>query len=76
MSGRKTYVVTCDGCGRVAFAAPTFPRNLNEVRADLANDGWTFKLVRRRDSGPAPTFDYCPACSMPKPAAEETEARS
>lgn len=73
MSAKQTYAVVCDRCGHAALAAPEFPRRLFQVRADLAQDGWTHHLEPREiRAGAAPSLDLCPACSAAAP--EEDKA--
>lgn len=50
-------------CCDAPSCAATFdaPGTITMVRRVSINDGWRHAIRRRLDSGPAPTFDFCPA---------------
>lgn len=66
MSAKMVAVLRCDheGCDqRFVWNDDTTswkPPRLVDARAAARTDGWRHGVRLRRDSGPAPAFDFCP----------------
>lgn len=66
MTARMVAVLWCDRAGcdaRFHFSddRPTWqPPRLWEARRAARAAGWSYGVRLRVDSGPAPSFDYCP----------------
>lgn len=64
MTARLVCVLHCDadGCDRrfVWSEAERNPPRIGLARRAAAVEGWRHAIRVRFDSGPAPTFDFCP----------------
>ncbi len=66
MTGKQTYYIHCDGCGRVyrpSTALSPTPKNLYEVRKLAAAESWRHELAQILGyQGVSPSLDFCGGC--------------